>query len=101
MHTMQPTQGTHHRQGQVMDTPDSEGTRRLKNYWAHGEGAAKIEWGVPGDFDRCVTLIQAAASKHGPPLPDRMIKGLCANLHHDATGEWPGHAAGEQSEHRR
>lgn len=23
-------------------------TERLMEYWAHGEGAAKIQWGVPG-----------------------------------------------------
>ena len=32
-------------------------TERLHQYWVHGEGAAKIRWGLPGepgDFDRCV-----------------------------------------------
>lgn len=23
-------------------------TEQLMQYWAHGEGAAKIQWGVPG-----------------------------------------------------
>ena len=30
---------------------------RLRQYWEHGEGAAKIRWGQPGDYDRCVTLL--------------------------------------------
>lgn len=79
---------------------DAANTHRLKDYWAHGAGALKIQWGVPGDFNRCINLIQQAASKHGPPLPEDMLKGLCANLHHEATGAWPGHAASEQPNHK-
>lgn len=72
-------------------------TERLMRYWANGEGAAKIKWGVPGDFDRCIREIQAAVVKDGdPPLPDRVIKGLCSNLHQRATGARPGHAPGER-----
>lgn len=67
---------------------DAEKTARIKAYWSKGEGAAKIRWGTDGDFDRCVTQL----SKHvGPGI----VKGLCANLHHEATGAWPGHAPGE------
>jgi hypothetical protein len=63
--------------GHVVDT------ERLMEYWAHGEGAALINWGAPGDFDRCVVQL----SKHvGPGI----VKGLCANLHHRALGVWPG-----------
>jgi hypothetical protein len=29
-------------------------TERLHQYWVHGEGAAKIRWGAPNDFSRCV-----------------------------------------------
>jgi len=68
-------------------------TERLMAYWAHGEGAAKINWGVPGDFDRCT----AELSKYVGP---GVVKGLCANLHHAATGAWPGHAASEQTGHK-
>ena len=32
--------------------------RGLREYWTHGEGAAKIRWGTPGDFDRCVTHLE-------------------------------------------
>jgi hypothetical protein len=73
--------------GREATPKDVENTRRLKAYWAHGAGAAKINWGVPGDFDRCVVQL----SKYvGPGI----VKGLCANLHHQATGGWPGHAPG-------
>lgn len=73
---------------------------RLMEYWAHGEGAAKIRWGVPGDFDRCITNVQAAIVKGGgKPLPDHVIKGMCSNLHQRATGARPGHAASEQQGH--
>lgn len=70
---------------------------QLESYWVHGEGAAKIGWGTPGDFDRAIALIQAAIAKGGgKPLSDRVIKGLVATLHKLATGARPGHAAGEQ-----
>lgn len=58
-----------------------EGTRRLMAYWTHGPGAVKIGWGVKGSFRRCVALLR----KYFPKNPE----GLCANLHHKATGEWP------------
>lgn len=57
----------------------------LIKYWTEGGGAAKIRWGVPGDFDRCVDLVTVEA--HGD-VPD--VKGYCANLHHKALGVWPG-----------
>jgi hypothetical protein len=57
----------------------------LIKYWTEGAGAAKIRWGVPGDFDRCVDLVTVEA--HGD-VPD--VKGYCANLHHKALGVWPG-----------
>lgn len=64
---------------------------QFKKYWLAGAGAAKIRWGVPGDFDRCVRSINAKiVEKHGKPLPDREIKGLCSNLHREATGTNPG-----------
>jgi hypothetical protein len=53
----------------------------LKAYWTHGKGAAKIGWGTDGSFRRCVALL----AKYFPQDP----KGLCANLHKAATGEWP------------
>jgi len=53
-------------------------------YWAEGEGAAKIRWGEPGDFDRAVRHL----TEVGVPLGE--VKGLAANLHHRALGVWPG-----------
>lgn len=55
----------------------------LRRYWVHGEGAAKIAWGTPGDFTRCVRLV-------GEHMDPERAKGYCANRHKDATGMWPG-----------
>lgn len=55
---------------------------KLQEYWLAGPGAAKIRWGTPGSFDRCVKEL----SPKFPADP----KGLCANLYHEATGTWPG-----------
>jgi hypothetical protein len=68
---------------------------QLIRYWTVGEGGAKIRWGSPGDFDRCVRNIQKEVTKGGAPLSDNVVKGLCATLHKVATGATPGHAAGE------
>lgn len=57
------------------------GAERLRRYWLHGEGAIKIRWGTPGDFDRCVRELNGKM---------RDPKGYCANLHHAANGFWPG-----------
>jgi hypothetical protein len=73
--------------GREASPADVRNTQRLMDYWSHGAGAAKIDWGVPGDFDRCVVEL----SKYVGPST---VKGLCANLHHKATGGWPGHAPG-------
>lgn len=58
-------------------------TERLMTYWAEGEGAAKIQWEAPGAYERCIVEL----GKHVSP---GMVHGLCANLAHRATGEWPG-----------
>jgi hypothetical protein len=71
------------------EAKDPKATERLMTYWAEGEGAAKIRWGVPGDFDRC----RAELGKYVGP---GVLAGLCANLHHRATGGWPGHAPGAE-----
>lgn len=55
-------------------------TRRLVEYWVHGEGAVKVRWATDGSFDRCVRHLSDKV---------RDPKGLCAELHHEATGEWP------------
>jgi phage head maturation protease len=60
---------------------------KLKEYWTEGEGAAKIRWGTPGDFDRCVRHLEKYVADP---------KGYCSDMHQRATGARPGHAPGEQ-----
>ena len=75
--------------GREVTPGDAASNEQLMRYWAEGEGAAKIGWNSPGDFDRCVTEL----SKYVGP---GVIKGLCSNLHQRATGARPGRAASEQ-----
>jgi hypothetical protein len=58
-------------------------TDRLRDYWVRGPGAAKINWGVPGDFNRC----RIAVAEYVKP---QYLNGYCANRHYDALGFWPG-----------
>lgn len=58
-----------------------ESTRKLVEYWVHGEGAAKIRWGTPGSMKRCIRHLR----KYVALSPG----GLCAEYHRLATGEWP------------
>lgn len=55
----------------------------LAEYWTVGEGAAKIRWGTPGDFNRC----RENLAQYVTP---GQLSGMCANLHHRALGKWPG-----------
>lgn len=59
-------------------------TARIRRYWTKGEGAAKIRWGVAGDFNRCRT--QLAKYIKNP----KWLAGTCANMHKEALGVWPG-----------
>lgn len=59
-------------------------TSRLRRYWTEGPGAARIGWGTPGDFNRCRTNLAKYVQR-----PD-WLAGLCANMHYDALGVWPG-----------
>ena len=61
---------------------DYAAARRLKRYWLHGPGAAKIRWGSPGDWTRCVRHL----SKYMGPR----AKGYCQLRHKDATGMYTG-----------
>jgi hypothetical protein len=36
--------------GREITPKNAEDTERLMTYWAEGEGSAKLQWGVPGDF---------------------------------------------------
>jgi hypothetical protein len=67
-------------------------TERLMRYWTEGEGAAKIDWGAPADFDHCVLEL-------GKYVGPAIVNGLCANLHHRALGIWPATHAAEERGH--
>lgn len=58
------------------------GAERLRQYWLHGKGAAKIRWGTPGDWTRCYRNL----SKYMGPR----AKGYCQLMHGRATGTWAG-----------
>ena len=64
---------------------DYAAARRLKRYWLYGPGAAKIRWGTPGDWRRCVRHL----SKYMGPR----AKGYCQLRHKDATGMYTGDKA--------
>lgn len=51
---------------------------KLRRYWTRGEGAAKIRWGTPGDWKRCV--------KHLAKYLGPRAKGYCQLRHKDALG---------------
>lgn len=63
-------------------------TRRLVNYWVKGEGAAKVRWGTDGAHVRCERALAGKVRDPG---------GLCAELHKEATGEWPAEKGVESS----
>lgn len=62
--------------------PGDGNAERLRQYWLHGAGAAKIRWDTPGDWTRCVA--------HLTPHMGARSKGFCALLHKRATGVYPG-----------
>lgn len=67
----------------IADTPsDWAAVRRLKNYWLHGAGAAKIRWGMPGDWTRC--------NRNLTKYMGTRAKGYCQNLHKEAVGFYTG-----------
>lgn len=76
--------------GREVTPQDAASTERLKAYWL-----SHIAWGHPGDYDECVVRVTKAIADGGHTPNPEMVKGLCANLHHEATGAWPGHAPAE------
>lgn len=64
-------------------------TARIRRYWVHGKGAAKIRWGEPHDFYRCRRQLRKYVQNPS------WLDGLCANMHKEALGIWPGQHAGE------
>jgi len=67
--------------GATYPSPDP-GAAKLRAYWTRGEGAAKIKWGAPGDFKRCV--------KHMRKFVAERAEGLCNIYHRSALGVAPG-----------
>jgi hypothetical protein len=76
---------------------DPVATRRIWAYWTQPghEGYAKINWGVPGDFNRCRTLVGEKITENSPE-DLKFINQICSQWHHDATGFWPGRAPTER-----
>ncbi len=66
-------------------------TARIRRYWVRGKGAAKIRWGMPGDFNRCRRQLAKYIQN-----PD-WLAGACANLHKEALGVWPGQESGRRA----
>jgi len=65
---------------------------RLRRYWVHGEGAAKIRWGTGGDWSRCV--------RHLEKFMGPRAKGYCQLRHHDAIHMWTAqHAKLDRNKH--
>lgn len=61
--------------------PGDGNAERLRRYWLHGAGAAKIRWGTPGDWTRCVA--------HLTPYLGAGARGYCTLAHKRATGKYP------------
>lgn len=83
--------GTHDGPGWITNP---RATARIRRYWTHGKGAAKIRWGTPGDFNRCRKQLSKYVQN-----PD-WLAGLCANMHKEAIGVWPGQEDGGRQAHR-
>lgn len=64
-----------------MAVSDRGEAENLTAYWTRGAGAAKIAWGVPGDFNRCVLQLRKYV---------RDPEGLCNEYHQIAVGAPPG-----------
>ncbi|WP_195166900.1 hypothetical protein [Mycobacteroides abscessus] len=69
--------------GKAVTPSEHSAARRLKEYWTKGEGAAKIVWNTPGDFERSVAELGTAP------------QGLCNTYHVAATGGPPGRGSAE------
>ena len=54
----------------------------LRRYWTKGPGAAKIRWGTPGDWKRCVRYLSKYLGVRA--------KGYCQLRHKEVTGVYTG-----------
>jgi hypothetical protein len=55
---------------------------KLRLYWTKGKGAAKIRWGTPGDWKRCVRYLSKYMGVRS--------KGYCQLRHKEVTGVYTG-----------
>ena len=62
-------------------------SERLRRYWTTGPGGAKIAWGVPGDWRRCVAQLTEHLGAGA--------KGYCNLRHKEMTGRYPGEKVGK------
>lgn len=67
--------------GATYPSPDPRAAK-LRAYWTRGEGAAKVRWGQPGDFKRCVRHLRKHVGVRA--------EGLCNIYHRSALGVAPG-----------
>lgn len=73
---------------------DRGNAETLRRYWTSGPGAAKIRWGQPGDFMRCVRAVSRFMGSRA--------RGYCALRHKAATGMWTSqHAKATRGGRRR
>jgi len=63
--------------------PESGDRNRLKRYQTVGPGAAKIAWGTPGDWTRCVAVMTRHVGAHD-------AKEMCSVWHKEMTGLYTG-----------
>ncbi|MBM0203533.1 hypothetical protein JNW90_10705 [Micromonospora sp. STR1s_5] len=61
----------------------AKAVKRLRDWALTGEGRALLQLDAPGAFARCQTFYKGK-------VPGHMVDGWCAELIHDATGQWPG-----------
>ncbi|MFD8142624.1 hypothetical protein [Streptomyces sp. NPDC059708] len=61
---------------------------KLKRYWTHGEGAAKIRWGTPNDLTRCHSHLE----KYMPGW----AWGYCQVIHKRALGFYNPESGGKK-----
>ena len=67
---------------------------KLRRYWVHGPGAAKIRWGTGGDWARCV--------RHLSKYLGVRAKGYCQLRHKDALGYYTAtHAKMDRKKHHQ
>lgn len=65
----------------LLDLREAGSDRKLRAYWVHGKGAAKIRWGADGDFKRCERHLAKYVTDPA---------GLCNTYHQAALGAPPG-----------